>query len=429
MSNEEFENYLALVSRLLRLNRSQREMIRNEMRDHLETRVEEMVDSGVDRKDAIRSALEEFGDAAGLANQFQLISNLNQRRWMMRFATLSIIGAFVAAVFMMSMWPSDARFGAPANSIAQQEDPFGAGGGPVGGNQKAENPFGSPDVKPEAKPTTPAKRQKKVDWNKKIRDALSSQWNPDYEEIAFTEVMDELQERYKINVLLDQSARDDALSEDTPVTFKVTGITLDKALALMLRPHNASYVVKNDVLHVISLDVANDPENFRREIIDCRSLLRLIAQNEKYRVGTPISIYPISEAARTGGAGGGGGGGFGGGGRGHGGGVFNIITAQDEKELAEKAKVGGDKVRKGQSTATTKSFIAGNYVVKYQTAEPMLLDLIRTMVDPEGWDDTNGDGTAQIVGGCLVISQTEEVIVEIQSLIQDLERRLNQQSN
>ena len=65
MSNEEFENYLALVSRLLRLNRSQREMIRNEMRDHLETRVEEMVDSGVDRKDAIRSALEEFGDAAG----------------------------------------------------------------------------------------------------------------------------------------------------------------------------------------------------------------------------------------------------------------------------------------------------------------------------------------------------------------------------
>ena len=89
MSNEEFENYLTLVSRLLRLDRRQREMIRHEMRDHMESRVEEMVKSGVERNDAIRCALEEFGDAAGLANQFQMISNFSQRRWMMRFATFS----------------------------------------------------------------------------------------------------------------------------------------------------------------------------------------------------------------------------------------------------------------------------------------------------------------------------------------------------
>ena len=73
MSNEEFENYLALVSKLLRLDRRQRDMIGNEMRDHMETRVEEMVESGVDRTEAVRCALEEFGDAAGLANQFQCI--------------------------------------------------------------------------------------------------------------------------------------------------------------------------------------------------------------------------------------------------------------------------------------------------------------------------------------------------------------------
>ena len=425
MSNEEFENYLALVSRLLRLNRSQREMIRNEMRDHLETRVEEMVDSGVDRKDAIRSALEEFGDAAGLANQFQLISNLNQKRWMMRFATFSIIGAFVAAVFMMSMWPGDARFGAPANSIAQQEDPFGNGGGA----DNNTNPFGNSgaqesDTKTNENKTKIKKRKRKTDWNKRIQTMLTSDWIVDYDETSFAEVMDELAEEFQINVLLDESASDDSLSPDTLVTLRLEGITVDKALRILLAPHNATFVVKDDVMRIISLDVANDPEYFRREIINCRSLLRLITVNEKYRVGTPISISPISEA--TGGGGEKGGGGFGGGnGRRGGGGVFNIITAQDEKELAEKTKATGDKVRAGQVATTPKSPIAGNYLVEYQTAEPILVDLIKSMIDPDGWDTSNGDGTAQIVGGCLVVSQTEEVIGDLRQLLRDLEQELS----
>ncbi len=122
MSNEEFENYLALVSRLLRLNRSQRELIGSELRDHLQTRVDELVESGVDQREAVRNALEEFGDAAGLARQFQMISNQYQRRWMMRFATFSILGTFVVAVFLMAMWPQQARFGAEQQHRAGRSD-------------------------------------------------------------------------------------------------------------------------------------------------------------------------------------------------------------------------------------------------------------------------------------------------------------------
>ena len=84
-------------------------------------------------------------------------------------------------------------------------------------------------------------------------------------------------------------------------------------------------------------------------------------------------------------------------------------------------------MRKGQKVTTPKSLIAGNYLVEYQTAEPILVDLIKSMIDPDGWDTSNGDGTAQIVGGCLVVSQTEEVIGELRGLLQDLERELARQ--
>ena len=113
MTNREFENYLTLVSRLLRLKRGQTEQIAGELRDHLELRVAELTESGVDVDEATRMALEEFGDAASLAGQFQFISETYRRRWMMRFATLSVAGLFLTAVLVMAMWPSGTRFGAP----------------------------------------------------------------------------------------------------------------------------------------------------------------------------------------------------------------------------------------------------------------------------------------------------------------------------
>ena len=411
MSNEEFENYLALVTRLLRLNRSQREMIRSEMRDHLESRVEEMVDSGVDRKDAVRSALEEFGDAAGLANQFQIISNINQRRWMMRFATFSIIGAFVAAIFIMAMWPGEARFGAPSASIAQDE-PF------------KNNPIGEANTKP-------AKGDNlKIDWDKRIRDCLKQEWSPNFDETSFIEVMDQIANDFKFNIILDDSAREDSLTEDTPVTFKLTDIPLKNCIKFMLMKYNATFIVRDDVLRVISIDVASDPENFRREIIDCSHLLRLIAANEKYRVGSPVFVSPIERSEKVVGDEGQGGGGFGGAKlRRGGGGVFSIVSAKDEKELAKKIKDLGAAEQKAAATGTPQAkpeqpAVSGHYVVRTMRAENILEDLVRQIVDPEGWDVTNGDGTMQIVAGCIVVLQSEPVIAEIHSLIDDLTLQL-----
>ncbi|MEM9413205.1 MAG: hypothetical protein AAGA30_19000, partial [Planctomycetota bacterium] len=55
-----------------------------------------------------------------------------------------------------------------------------------------------------------------------------------------------------------------------------------------------------------------------------------------------------------------------------------------------------------------------------------LINLIRTTIDPDNWDDTNGDGTIQafVPNLSLIVSQTQEVQDQIQDLLQQL-RELN----
>ena len=55
-----------LLTSLLRLSRSQTEAIARELRDHLEERLTDLLDRGIEQDEAARIALEEFGDAAGL---------------------------------------------------------------------------------------------------------------------------------------------------------------------------------------------------------------------------------------------------------------------------------------------------------------------------------------------------------------------------
>ncbi len=80
MSEREFENYLTLLSSLLRLSTAQREAVSSELRDHLEERVADLVQQGVAHGDAKQQAIAEFGDAARLAGELSRISELKKRR-------------------------------------------------------------------------------------------------------------------------------------------------------------------------------------------------------------------------------------------------------------------------------------------------------------------------------------------------------------
>src|SRR5262245_1806993 len=105
MSDHEFNNYLMLLSGLLRLGEKQRRAIAEELRSHLEDRLEELLARGVPPEQAIGQALAEFGDAAGLAAQFASISRGRRRRWLMRAISFSAAAMVLIAAGLVLFWP------------------------------------------------------------------------------------------------------------------------------------------------------------------------------------------------------------------------------------------------------------------------------------------------------------------------------------
>ena len=115
MSEREFELYLSLLSRFLRLKPAQRDEIADELRDHLEQRLEELAARGMSHHEAIRMALDEFGDAAALAKHFTHATHIRRRRLIMR-CTLGTVAALAASLLVATaFWPAN-----PQNPIANK---------------------------------------------------------------------------------------------------------------------------------------------------------------------------------------------------------------------------------------------------------------------------------------------------------------------
>ena len=123
MSDREFNNYLTLLAGLLRLGDKQRKEIAEELRAHLEDRLEELVAQGVPRNEAVQRALSEFGDAAGLAAQFATISRGRKRRWLMRVTTISVAAMVLIAAGIVTFWPGRNAGPGPAAAVAQGTRP------------------------------------------------------------------------------------------------------------------------------------------------------------------------------------------------------------------------------------------------------------------------------------------------------------------
>src|SRR5580704_12522542 len=121
MSEQEFELYLKLLAKCLRLTSGQREQIADELRDHLEERLEELARAGVPREKAVVQALDEFGDAAVLAAHFTTIARLKRRRFLMRLS-LGSVGALTAALLIaFAFWPDNRAVRGPERIVAQEK--------------------------------------------------------------------------------------------------------------------------------------------------------------------------------------------------------------------------------------------------------------------------------------------------------------------
>ncbi len=133
MSQQEFEHYLSLLSQMLKLTPDQRDAIADELRVHLDERLAELQQQGCNRDKAVRLALEEFGDASILANDFTRIVNHPHRRRIMQTSLLTAAITAMALFATVSMLPekesvtlSSAQADAPAATLQAGGPPASA---------------------------------------------------------------------------------------------------------------------------------------------------------------------------------------------------------------------------------------------------------------------------------------------------------------
>lgn len=198
MPEREFELYLDLLGKLLKLSPEQKSSISDELRDHLEERFEELVQSGQSRDDAIRQALDEFGDAAGLAVDFTKVSPKKIRRAIMRTTAVTTAVTALAAFLFVYFGPGKGGAEGPGGTIARAEPG---------------------DNKPVASG---------VDYladKELFPEVLDRPTSVDFFDTPLSEVMLYLSDLHKVPIIVDRTGLEDAgLALDEPVTLRAESL-------------------------------------------------------------------------------------------------------------------------------------------------------------------------------------------------------------
>ena len=90
----------------------------------------------------------------------------------------------------------------------------------------------------------------------KIVSALKDQTDVEFLETPLADVISLLKEMHGIEIQLDRSLDDAGIGPDTPVTRNLKGISLRSALRLILRDLELTYVIRHEVLLIMTPDAA-----------------------------------------------------------------------------------------------------------------------------------------------------------------------------
>ena len=149
----------------------------------------------------------------------------------MRIVSFSIPGSFVVMILLAAMWPS--QLSAQDRALLDKE---------------AEPGENAPSVRfsPGTERTIKAEQ------------ALKKIVSLKFEKTPFSKVEQKLEKLSGLNFFLHHSASDDDLADYDEISFELVDTPLDKALSLLLGTANATYVIDDGIIVLISLDEAND---------------------------------------------------------------------------------------------------------------------------------------------------------------------------
>lgn len=267
MSEPEFEMYLSLMSKLLRLNGAQKADIAEELRGHLEERLVQLTAQGKSREEAIRLALDEFGDAGALACQFARPHSLRRRRQIMRYS----IGSFVALAGIFTlvslMWPSQQDAPPAVQAVSAQSEE---------GKQKAEsaNPI---DVD-----SSPSQKIVQNPLQNKL-DQRGGEFN--FVDMDLEDAINKLSEMLDKDILFEQMPES---GSSINLQARSGALSYRSALELILRQGSngtLDYVIKDGV---ILLTASN--KDYEVQVHDCRDLLAEVELTEALKAQFAVAL-------------------------------------------------------------------------------------------------------------------------------------------
>lgn len=243
MPEHEFEIYLSVLSRLMKLDEQQKSAIADELSDHLEERFEVLVRAGLGRDEAIRQALDEFGDASGLAVDLTRVSQKRIRRIIMRSGIATAALLVIGFAWMFLFPPANDALNTEPQLVAQDE----------------------PAANVEAAATSnviPGNVSITLDSDLSDFEApfLRKQVLLACSDTPLTDVVDELRRKSNFPFLLDVVGIEEAgLPVDEPINFfSVEEIRVDQALDLILGELGLTWFIDEGILHVTTIEVANE---------------------------------------------------------------------------------------------------------------------------------------------------------------------------
>jgi len=266
---------------------------------------------------------------------------------------------------------------------AQNDDPFGLDGPPTqAATANAPAPYSST--------------------NEGIRAKLEEPYDFIFDECPWSEIHETLQKKLNINIVLTRSATDDGLPEDEPITTNLTQLPAKVGLRLLLEQKNATFVVQDNVLKIISLDDAEDVRYFSTQIFNIRSLLTKVKELEKDRIGKPKSsprslfqgASPIVGNPNT-----------------------DNTNEKGTKNLTEAV------ISVPAQVVKLDRFLSPDDLI---SAESLVIDLVQKTITPDSWQETGqGLATLDIIGGCLTITNTQETIDQTTDFLKQLEMTMS----
>lgn len=112
---------------------------------------------------------------------------------------------------------------------------------------------------------------------RRIQTALAKQISFDWKDAPLKDVVAQLADECDITIVLTKKIEDAGVTRDQPITQKLTKISLRSCLRLILGDLNLTYITKDEVIKITTIEDALSPENMTIRLYPVQALVERVS--------------------------------------------------------------------------------------------------------------------------------------------------------